>query len=299
LLSSDLERSAGSLEVDFIRRAPAVIFGHIEHSHMLDAQAAEGFVATQLGLVEGFLLALWLLKDNAVNVELGLLQQYDSQSLQVRISSNRRAVRFSDAAGSFAAVDYTESELRQGRDLFSRLFAGRMVDPHSESGGHLIPDRFSRLDRMLYFVQAARSTSNLGVKVAEYVTGFEALFCTDATEIAHKLSERLAWFCGAGPQGRFEVFRTAKAAYTIRSKTVHGDKLSAKQASNVGGISKACDDFIRRALVRIATTPGMHERFLGPSEKLEEYLTRTVFGLEDDRVATYPALAADDATHRR
>lgn len=281
LLTEHFERLAGILEANAIRKAPAVIYGITEH----DAAAfkdheARRFLNEQLVLTQLFLMALWLVKDNAANVELGFLEHPHRDLSFSSVSSNSRAIRFSDASGGFPLCEFAEVEVKAARDIYVNLFDKNTVHVDLGEGGRTVPSDSSRLERVLYFAQGARGSSDLGVKIAAYVTCFESLFCTDSSELAHKLAERVAFFCGDTAGKRFDVFRTAKTAYTIRSKTVHGDRLSAKLSAQAKAVALECDTLLRTALDKILGSREMHELFVGAPERLEEYLTGLVFGAE-------------------
>jgi hypothetical protein len=96
--------------------------------------------------------------------------------------------------------------------------------------------------------------------------------------MAHKLSERVAFFLAETPPQRSEIFKQVKAAYNIRSKAVHGDKISKKLADQAASISVRCDEMLRNALDKILTTPHWGEIFSGSSRVMEEYLTSLVLG---------------------
>ena len=49
----------------------------------------------------------------------------------------------------------------------------------------------------------------------------EALFGSD-TEIAHRISQRIAYYTGSDPDERMATYDESKALYTLRSKLVHG-----------------------------------------------------------------------------
>ncbi len=86
------------------------------------------------------------------------------------------------------------------------------------------------------------------------------------------------------PDGEYDIYTTAKMAYAIRSKTVHGDRLSAKLANQAATVSQKCDELLRRCLGKIYKTPALVELYDGPQDRLEVFLTKLVFGLTDSFV---------------
>jgi hypothetical protein len=279
MLSPFFERLAGTIETSTLRRANAVVYCIFDYPDGVPADETEArrILNQRLGQVHYFLLSAWLLKDNAVNIELGFLEWPHGDPVGSAVTSNARAIRFAKADGSYGDTEFTDAEAREARDICSKLFEANVVD-QPEDHGYVVPEGFSRLSRVFYFAQAARGSSDLGDRIASYVTCFEALFCTDSSEIAHKLGERLAFFLGETPTRRLEIFRQMKAAYNIRSKVVHGDKIGRRLAENALAISAACDELLRAALIKILTTKGLPEVFSRQPEELERFFLGLVFG---------------------
>jgi len=261
-----------------------VIYAITEHqSKVLTEDEAGRFLDRQLGLIQFFLMSLWLVKDNSVNIELGFLEHPYGNPFGSSVTSNFRAVRFCEASGAILDCEFTEKEVRLARDFY-KLFEANAVQLGDKNMGYVVPTDFTRFDRVLYFAQAARHSGNLGLKIANYVTCFECLFCTDSAELTHKLSDRVALFLGTTPEERMEMFKAAKAAYTIRSKTVHGDTLTKKLADDAANIAMKCDNMLREIIKRVLTTPELLEIFIGPAQKLEDYLNDLIFGASGAKI---------------
>jgi hypothetical protein len=223
-----------------------------------------------------FLLSLWLVKDNAVNIDLGFIE-YPRGPHVTSVTSNFRAVRYSTADGSFESIEFRDSEARNARDIFGRLF-GKEVINRDEYHGWVMSEDFNRLNRVFVSVQSARASSELGTKIARYVTCLETLFCTDASEMAHKLAERVAFFVGNSGTERVTIFKQVKAAYNVRSKVVHGDKISRKLSDQASDLVRNCDELLRKSLYKILITPGLAEIFSAPPPALENYFTNMIIG---------------------
>jgi Apea-like HEPN len=97
--------------------------------------------------------------------------------------------------------------------------------------------------------------------------------------MTHKLAERVAFFLGENGAERTSIFKNIKAAYTVRSKVVHGDKIDKKRANQAPDLSRTCDELLRKSLAKVLTNPGLPEIFLGPPGEREEYLTGMVLGV--------------------
>ena len=286
LLSANFERITGLSETETLRHANSVIYAITEHPSVADltSDEAKNFLNRKLSLLQFFLMSLWLVKDNSVNVELGFLEHPHGNPYASSVTSNFRAMHFCDASGRVIDCDFTEKEVRKARDFY-KLFEESAVYLGDRTSGYVVPTDFTRFDRVLYFAQAARGTKDLGLKIANYVTCFECLFCTESAELAHKLSERVAFFLGNKSEERLEYFKISKAAYSIRSKTVHGDPIKSHQIDNAPKLAMKCDNMLREIIKRILSSSSLHETFIGPAKDLDEFFNGLVFRLDNAAVS--------------
>jgi hypothetical protein len=169
LLSENFELLAGQLETSALREANAAIYSITEHPQgsLQKEDEVRRFLNSQLGRVQMFLQALWLVKDNSINVELGFLE-YPHGNLRgsTAVTSNFLAVRFSKADGSLDSMEFTDSEARNARDICEKLFGADVID-RDEYRGFLVPEDFNRLSwysissrlHEVHPISAARSPS--------------------------------------------------------------------------------------------------------------------------------------------
>jgi hypothetical protein len=73
----------------------------------------------------------------------------------------------------------------------------------------------------------------------------EALFSSDASELSHKLSERVAWLMSRGTDERTDLYRKVRNAYQVRSSFVHGDSSPRSFEKSVEA-SVFLDDLLRK-----------------------------------------------------
>jgi hypothetical protein len=184
-----------------------------------DTEKALQLLTTWLNCLRSLFMALWLVRDNSVNCELGFLE-HDVPGQGVTHASNFIAALFSNARGSAEPVAFSVDEVRQAAEYFKTFFLPVMfgLPPSPEAAAEvpfecrtrppLISARgVNRLSRLLYFLSAARSANDLGVKVSLYMTCFEIMFATETTELAHRLSERIAFFLYRQPPDRLAAYR--------------------------------------------------------------------------------------------
>jgi Apea-like HEPN len=112
--------------------------------------------------------------------------------------------------------------------------------------------------------------------LVDAMVALEALLGTE-TEIAFRLSFRVAGVLGKNPQQREEIFRSTKLFYDIRSRLVHGGTLKPKHRTALRNVDEL-RGYVRRLLrsfVRLGSSrrPRYDRRFFA------EYLD---FTLQDD-----------------
>lgn len=267
--------SAGGLEASYLKKAGAIAYAIEEHQPFADDDGAQAFLSRRLAEVHIFLHMLWLVKDNSVNVELGYLQHPYESSPRSRVSRISFARANSTALGEVVPTQFSREELREARKAFGFLSTDNIIlRPQSATL------EISRLERAFYFLQAARGASDLGVKISNYCTCFEALFSTDAQELAHKLAERIACFLEPELAKRLELYRAVKKAYSIRSKVVHGVPGSPKLRETLKETASVCDEVARNVLVCILSDSTHRKQFMTKDgeDRMEEYLLSLVLG---------------------
>jgi hypothetical protein len=132
----------------------------------------------------------------------------------------------------------------------------------------------NNIERAMAFLNTARWTSNIPQKITHYMSILECLFSVDASEIVHKVSERVAQYLGESSTEKVEIYKLVKAAYGIRSAFVHGgtNKMSDVQLCD---LSKKTDDIIRRVLTKVITKD--HVQFLKSNNAMTEYFNSLIF----------------------
>ncbi|MBN2267657.1 MAG: hypothetical protein JW725_04975, partial [Candidatus Babeliaceae bacterium] len=244
-LTPGFEKSAGSLETNFIRRAPAVIYGLEDRP---DTTIPDEFVLEKLSLINSYLNSLWLFKDNAVDNQ--LVFGICTKTGESVIHSNEHMVRLSTSDGGCLATTFSREELKEARKLFNdHIRIGRFVPTGSSAA--VAP--LSRLQRALYFTSGARSQNDIGLKVTHYCSAIEALFAMGNTELTHQLSERVASFLEDDPQRRVELYTDVKRAYGLRSIVVHGAGTKAANLDKFIEAARTLDMILRQVYLKIFT----------------------------------------------
>jgi hypothetical protein len=238
--------------------------------------------------VRAFYQALWLVKDNASINEMGFGIYVHPVHKQPACCSNLIASAVSTADAGTPTTTFSLAELRQARDYFQNFTLPAVLHDYlkdMEQPGSLPPiiNRFAsakgrtRMTRFNYFLSSARGMGDVDGKISMYMTCLEILFSTTASELTHKLAERVALFLESEPAKRKALFNTIKAAYSVRSKIVHGDEIDASE--KIVGLSRQIDDIVRRVYLRIIADQDLQDLFDKDKSAVEDYMINLTLGL--------------------
>lgn len=221
-----------------------------------------------------FLTATWLHEDNGANCELGFA--FGQEILHVH--SNALALNYTDHTGSRKPLEVTLDKARELAEMHGLLFEGLREENRPKHTA--FQKSINRLDRAMRFLTQARSSDDIGQKIANYCSFFESLLSTSSAELSHQLSERTAFFLADSPSERLRIFRDVKKAYGIRSKIVHGDVLSPSAILGLVDAARTCDEIARALVIKITSSPDlaqlMNER---PNDALDAYMLDLIFGI--------------------
>jgi hypothetical protein len=241
-----------------------------------------------LFMVRAFYQALWLVKDNASINELGFGVYINPVHNQPACCSNLIASAVTTASGEAPDTTFSLDELRVARHYFQTttlpgIFHDLLRDQEKPGSVSPFAIRFgsakgrSRIARFNYFVSGARGMEDVDGKISIYMTCLEIIFSTSATELTHKLAERVAFFLEVQPAKRKQVFNIIKSAYSIRSKIVHGDEVEASE--RIIEIAKQIDEIVRRVYLKILSDEGVQQMLEGDRNVVEEYMINLTLGV--------------------
>jgi Apea-like HEPN len=269
----------GGLEIHALTRSGLVAYKLHDTDAAPTSEAANVAVLSFLAELKNLQTALWWVRDNAISFENALLE-WPHRTVDATMSMNTWSGLVTNCAGMSEIVSFTRDELRKARQTHGHIW-DRRNPPNLKPTEPTQPD-FDRLSRAFYFLQGARSSPALSLKVAMYCSAYESLLTTESTELSHKLAERLAWLVAASPQDRLQVFKAVKSAYSIRSKVVHGSAATKKrQESELVEASQNCDDLLRSLLSRLTSHESLQHLYVAghaSSAELEEALLRITLG---------------------
>ena len=236
-----------------------------------------------------FFVCLWLIRDNSINIGIGFVSSVDTNGEPV-FSSNYKAGLNLLCDGSRSRVGYSIDDLSEALRLYTALervtnevYLGTFpqtvpLKSQVQPMGRLISAKdVKTLTRLIFFLSAARSHSDLAAKIAMYVTCLELLFTNDAAELSHKLAERVAFFLAGSKEEKLNTFRLVKSLYSIRSKLVHGADLSKGRIETAADSAAAADGLMRRILLRILENERLVEVFESKAGVRESYFEELLF----------------------
>ena len=120
--------------------------------------------------------------------------------------------------------------------------------------GPVLADRFLACKGSIIQGKIDLPPENTVTRCADVVMMLEYLFHEGATsEVLFRLGQSIAWILGTDPESRLAIIDSIKKAYTLRSKHVHGSKITQKDGNSVDAALEA-DLLLRRVLAaRILT----------------------------------------------
>jgi hypothetical protein len=286
-LTPELQSAMGGLEMLAMSNTDVYLYEEDTWEESVDPSECLARLTRFLELTAVFTTALWMVKDNAVNFELGFLEVWPPNG-GYRAFSNFLAMTVRKSDGSKEKVRFSRDELREARQIFIGLLQvmndgkpPEVQTPVKLSAGQqpILTSHADvpRLRRALYFLESARSFRDMGLKIAMFCSLFETLFSTDASEITHKIAHRIAIFLEQEPEKRCELYTRIKKAYGIRSKVVHGDEIKT-ESKEIQAISVDVDGIARRIFHKIGSSEQLFAQFHASKKELDDYFLKESFG---------------------
>ncbi len=275
-LSEECRAAIGQIECAHLEREANFVFGEFEINEMREL-SPDATLIVVLSWIDLLLKNAWLLKDNVMQCDAAFLRVEMPDRTAWTKNYLASLVSFSDG---YALI---ERDIEMSTDEVTNWarttdLVENYLSEASSSSRFMMEKGYKRTGRAMQFVVAARRAQDLAFKIANYCSAFETLFTTDATELAHKLSERVAFFLGERGDNRRRVFTMVKNAYNIRSKLVHGDTLKQNQINALSALSTECDKALRRILWEIFHSDDLKKIFDAHNDAIEEYFAALILG---------------------
>ncbi|MCE4092869.1 hypothetical protein LXM61_27375 [Priestia megaterium] len=218
------------------------------------------------GYFQHFLLSLWLLKDNSINLDDIVLIDTN----QNVIFTDRNPLLFSNSQGEYVDVNLATNEVHEALIWFERLKPYFMYDAQTndykgdEYDGsievHMNNNnkdieyyRYNRLERAIRFIALARGESFPPAKITFYISALESLFSTSNIEVKMQVADRTARVLSKDFEERIKINKVVGIAYSFRSNYIHGSVNSQKTIrkilkpyDTIEEISCELDEILRR-----------------------------------------------------
>jgi Apea-like HEPN len=259
------------------------IFSDEDTREMLPAncpQPQKPLIIIELALawLRPFLRASWLIKDNCVSLESAFAFYPHEGPLQIASSNSLHELNITCNGQKFDECKLTVTELSELIKLHNQVETSlwQCRDEHGEG----IKGKNSRIVRCFEFLHCARTSYSIPLRMAHYCSAFEALFASNATELTHRLSERIAHFVGKTVEQRKVAYGIAKRAYALRSQVVHGSSLSEDKIAEIFVLCSETDELLRNVLRRIITETDMWSLLSSSNEKIDAFFLDRLMGCE-------------------
>lgn len=270
IFSPEVVKLIGTVEYNSLASANGCVYGRTQFHPSEDPyKVLDRFLAD----LEIFLQSMWIVKDNSVNFDTGFLIYNIGEEKYV--SSNVISTMFFNCLGERAITEFSFNEIKETLRLFESTEVVPRVPGQTRTQ---ITSSVERISRSMYFVQSARDTSDLGNKIADYCSAFEALLATNPQELSHQLSERVAALLGDSPDEKWTIYREIKQAYQVRSKIVHGSGIKISKIGELLEISRTCDQRIRECVSLYFTKPRVRKAIESDASELDEFMVKRIFG---------------------
>jgi len=222
----------------------------------------------------GFLTAIWLEVDNSVNFELGFAVSQTTG----HVHSNSLSYHFWTNIGQKKLLKLDQNELAKIAEAARQYFGAIRTEEEFE---HTFQRKeVGRINIGVSFLMQARSARDLGMKIANYCSFFEAMLSSKNVELSHQMAERAAFYLCESAEERLTHYRKSKRAYGIRSKVVHGDSVSKNQLKELEDIAEHCDNVARNLMKRMMEDIAYKAALdSNNNEDLDLFMLNIIFGV--------------------
>jgi len=275
-IASMLASAAGTLDTYQLTHSPTFAYALSSWAEgAIDEADAEAKLRIFVTKIQHLMLGLWLVKDNSAN-PLKAYLRVDGASGPYYMGFGF-ANQFHTADADLRPTHFSNTEFEQGVEFYRQLSAVIPQRPESESratglvlGG--------RLSRTIYLIQAARTAPDLLIRIAFSCVCLEALFSTDTSGIAHRISERTAMFLGTTGPDRRAIYSDIHQLYRTRSAVLHGSSVKESKVPLLSALTRRCDDYLRRCITKILCDPLLLDLFeRRPAGRVDAYFLDHLF----------------------
>jgi hypothetical protein len=155
--------------------------------------------------LELFSKILWFMKDCSTSID----KCYMSYNLagQLFVDVLEPNLVYFDSLGNKENTEFDINEIEFAESIYQNFISGISLPENEPPKSISQKGALNRVARAFNFVRQSRMNNDLGLKIANFCTAFEALFSTSSSELTYKLATRLAYFIGSDPENRKQIFK--------------------------------------------------------------------------------------------
>jgi len=311
----EFAQNAGVQNVMILLQNPYVI--HDIKESDLDVPSILPMLQYLSDYFQSFLFCLWLVKDNGITMNQAYCYSKIKNSKDVFTAHSRQQLT-TKADGSSGLTEFTKNEILQAVHYFNTYFQDSSLperQSYSWNDSNNIDDaqvpgslslntitdstvnisvtpayqadmyaQITRFERARSFINAARTQSDLFMKITYYCSFLEVLFSGNNSEVNYRIRERCSIIIGKTFQERKEIFNTMSAIYNVRSAFIHGAKLDGKKmkAEIIESHSKYMDELCRKVFFELLENHKALFEFK-TDEELNMYFIDLIFNMNLDK----------------
>ncbi|MFN8288966.1 MAG: HEPN domain-containing protein [Chitinophagaceae bacterium] len=268
LKNEGIQKSIGRVERSQFESLP-FFYGEMDLNTKLDNEISEQEIKTvqdnitiYYGVLERYISFLWFSKDNCCSlnslyaylpaVKKMLIRRPTPLTSTSKGESDVETTFTTDALMSVGSLLTKSSEFFYHKNYKQKT----LKDPPQEDlqVREILPYDFkkqTRIERAFHFLDLARRSNQLVLKISFYVCVYETLFYGTTTgEISHQIAERAALFFSNTRIFRHSVYKQLKQAYAVRSTYFHGNSFKGYK-KDLTEISFYLDNLTRDILYRV------------------------------------------------
>lgn len=240
--------------------------------------------SSSIGMLNAWLLSLWLVKDNSVSMR--NIYLYTEDDTDQAVASRTLQDVCLNALGEQSVTIFTEEEFDEAINWLNILkpyLSGKNRESEELKEGlvkddsHDIYMKNDRFLRALRFIFLARSQSFIPERITSFVSAMETLLSTSNAELKFQVSSRACKILGGELEERKRNYDIVREAYDLRSSYVHGSELYKKYRSDNGKLDNLAKnvDNLMRELIRVLLEK--HSDLAGMSnDQLNDWFTNLI-----------------------
>ncbi len=242
--------SIGSLEYQSFESS-CYVYAFIDDSfNIYEHEERIKMISQLLKICRSLSTAIWLIKDNSVNVETGYLYTPTNDM----VSSNRIDPYYYSHKCEVIDITLSREEIHKCIHLIKILYGfDNIFNTDITSKEYMAFSQISKLSRAFAFISLARSQFLIPMKITLYMTALESILSNSNTEITNQISQNVAHILGDSKEDKISISRLIKKGYDVRSCCIHGNNLSNKykDAESLFELSRQIDDTVRNVILYI------------------------------------------------